>query len=62
MKIPGAIHFRRSQIQDEKMSECPRVLTLEQMITMLKAGRRLCVDRRDAPELPVALEVVMLAA
>ncbi len=44
------------------MSECPRVLTLEQMITMLKAGRRLCVDRRDAPELPVALEVVMLAA
>lgn len=30
---------------------CPRVLTKEQMIEGLKRGRRLRVDRCDAPEL-----------
>ena len=30
---------------------CPRVLTKEQMITGLKSGITLVVDRRDAPEL-----------
>lgn len=30
---------------------CPRVLTKEQIVAGLKAGRTLCVDRRDAPEL-----------
>ena len=34
---------------------CPRVLTKEQMITGLKRGRRLRVDRKDAPELPELL-------
>lgn len=33
------------------MNDCPRVLTKEQMIAGLKAGRSLMVDRRDAPEL-----------
>jgi hypothetical protein len=33
------------------MSDCPRVLTREQIIAGLKAGRKLNVDRRDAPEL-----------
>lgn len=37
------------------MSDCPRVLTKEQMIEGLKAGRTLNVDRRDAPELPELL-------
>lgn len=39
------------------MSECPRVLTKEQMIEGLKQGRTLCVDRRDAPELPELMEL-----
>jgi hypothetical protein len=30
---------------------CPRGLTKEQIIAGLKAGRTLCVDRKDAPEL-----------
>ncbi len=30
---------------------CPRNLTKDQIITGLKAGRTLCVDRSDAPEL-----------
>jgi hypothetical protein len=33
------------------MSDCPRVLSKEQIIAGLKAGRTLCVDRRDTPEL-----------
>lgn len=36
---------------------CPRVATLDEMIAGLKAGRTLCVDRRDAPELPELLEL-----
>jgi hypothetical protein len=36
---------------------CPRVLTKEQMITGLKSGITLVVDRRDAPELPELLEM-----
>lgn len=39
------------------MTDCPRVLTKEEMIVGLKAGRTLCVDRRDAPELPELLEL-----
>lgn len=39
------------------MSDCPRVLTKEQMVEGLKAGRTLCVDRKDAPELPELLEM-----
>jgi hypothetical protein len=37
--------------------DCPRRLTKDQMIAGLKAGRTLCVDRRDAPELPELLEM-----
>lgn len=37
------------------MDDCPRVLTKEQMIEGLQAGRTLVVDRRDAPELPELL-------
>jgi hypothetical protein len=33
------------------MNDCPRNLTMDQMIASLKAGRTICVDRRDAPEL-----------
>lgn len=36
---------------------CPRVLTREQMIAGLKAGRTLNVDRKDAPELPELLQM-----
>lgn len=36
---------------------CPRVMTKEQMIEGLKAGRTLIVDRRDAPELKDLLEL-----
>jgi hypothetical protein len=36
-------------------SGCSRVLTKEQMIKGLKAGKLLYVDRRDAPELPELL-------
>lgn len=39
------------------MDDCPRVMTLDQMITGLKAGRVLVVDRKDAPELPELLEL-----
>jgi hypothetical protein len=38
-------------------NDCPRNLTKDQMIAGLKAGRTLCVDRRDAPELPELLEM-----
>ena len=37
------------------MNDCPRNMTREEMIAGLKAGRTLCVDRRDAPELPELL-------
>lgn len=40
------------------MNDCPRVLTKEQMIAGLKAGRVLNVDRRDAPELPELFDMV----
>ena len=40
-----------------KMIDCPRNLTKDEMIAGLKAGRTLCVDRRDAPELPELLEM-----
>jgi hypothetical protein len=33
------------------MNDCPRNLTMDQMIAGLRAGRTLCVDRKDAPEL-----------
>ena len=36
---------------------CPRNFTKEQIIVGLKAGRILCVDRRDSPELPELLEM-----
>jgi hypothetical protein len=39
------------------MNDCPRNLTVDQMIASLKAGRTLCVDRRDAPGLPELLEM-----
>lgn len=38
-------------------NDCPRVMTKEQMIAGLKAGRVLCVDRKDAPELPELLQM-----
>lgn len=38
------------------MSDCPRVISKEAMEAGLKAGRKLCVDRRDAPELVDLLE------
>jgi hypothetical protein len=37
---------------------CPRVLTKEQLIAGLKAGRTANVDRRDAPELQDLMELV----
>lgn len=36
---------------------CPRVITREQLITGLKAGRTAVVDRKDAPELQDLLEL-----
>jgi hypothetical protein len=39
------------------MGDCPRNLTRDQMIAGLRAGRTLCVDRWDAPELPELLEL-----
>jgi len=39
------------------MSDCPRILTKEQIIHGLKAGRTLVVDRRDAPELQDLLDL-----
>jgi len=36
---------------------CPRILSKEQIISGLKAGRTLCVDRRDAPELVDLLDL-----
>lgn len=41
----------------KRMSDCPRVLTKKQMIEGLMAGRTLCVDRKDAPELEDLLEM-----
>jgi hypothetical protein len=39
------------------MNDCPRQLTKEQIVAGLKAGRTLCVDRRDAHELNDLLEL-----
>lgn len=39
------------------MNECPRVLTKEQIIAGLKAGKTLNVDRKDAPELQDLFEL-----
>lgn len=39
------------------MSECPRVLTKDEIVLGLKAGRSLIIDRCDAPELPELLEM-----
>lgn len=39
------------------MTDCPRVLTKDQIIAGLKAGRSLMVDRKDAPELEDLLEL-----
>lgn len=36
---------------------CPRNFTKEQIIAGLKAGRTLCQDRKDAPELEDLLEL-----
>lgn len=36
---------------------CPRVLTQEQLVAGLKAGRTAVVDRKDAPELQDLLEL-----
>jgi hypothetical protein len=38
-------------------NDCPRKLTKDEMVAGLKAGHTLCVDRRDAPELPELLEM-----
>lgn len=38
------------------MSDCKRNFTKEQMEAGLKAGRRLMLDRKDAPELVDLLE------
>jgi hypothetical protein len=35
----------------DEMNDCRRNLTKDELIAGLKAGRTLCVDRRDAPEL-----------
>jgi hypothetical protein len=37
--------------------DCPRILTREQIISYLKAGRTLNIDRCDAPELKDVLEL-----
>jgi hypothetical protein len=42
---------------ERSMTDCPRNFTREEMIEGLKAGRKLHVDRRDAPELPELLEL-----
>jgi len=39
------------------MSDCPRMISKDQIIAGLKAGRTLCIDRRDAPELQDLLEL-----
>lgn len=39
------------------MTDCPRRISIDQMISGLKAGRTLVVDRKDAPELPELLEM-----
>lgn len=39
------------------MSDCPRNMSKEQIIEGLKAGKTLCVDRIDAPELEDLLEL-----
>lgn len=39
------------------MNNCPRRLSKEMIIAELKAGRILCVDRKDAPELQDLLEL-----
>lgn len=39
------------------MTNCPRVMSKETMIAGLRAGRTLCVDRCDAPELQELLEM-----
>lgn len=36
---------------------CRRVMTREQIIAGLKAGRTACIDRRDAPELQDLLQL-----
>jgi hypothetical protein len=36
---------------------CPRVISREDMIAGLKAGRTMVVDRKDAPELQDLLEL-----
>ena len=36
---------------------CPRNFTKEQIIAGLKAGRTLCMDRKDAPEYADLLEL-----
>lgn len=41
-------------------SDCPRVMSLEEMIIGLARGKTLCVDRRDAPELPYLLTLQRL--
>lgn len=44
--MPGSPHYK-----PENEATCPRVMTKEQIIAGLRAGKVLCVDRRDAPEL-----------
>lgn len=39
------------------VTDCPRNFTKEELISGLRAGRTLVVDRRDAPELPDLLEL-----
>jgi hypothetical protein len=39
------------------MTDCPRNLTKDQIITGLKAGRKLIIDRKDAPELEDLLQL-----
>ena len=37
--------------------ECPRVVSKDDLIAGLKAGRTACVDRKDAPELLDLMEL-----
>lgn len=46
--------------EPNRWTDCPKVMTLEQMIIGLAVGRTLCVDRSDSPELPYLLTLQRL--
>ena len=41
------------------MTTCPRNFTRDELIAGLKTGRTMCVDRKDAPELPVTIAEIV---